>query len=61
MLIKYNIACNMNEKDKAKLEIKIANEEYRDPDFGFSWKEFSWKEFLLGFLIGWFIMLLIFR
>jgi hypothetical protein len=37
----------MNEKDKAKLEIKILNEEYSEPDFGF-----SLKRFLIGFVIG---------
>ena len=37
----------MTEKEKAKLEIKIANEEYRDPDFGF-----SWKGFFIGLAIG---------
>lgn len=37
----------MNEKDKAKFEIKILNEEYSEPDFGF-----SWKGFLIGFIIG---------
>ena len=37
----------MTEKERAKLAIKIANEEYGDPDFGF-----SWKEFLSGFVIG---------
>ena len=38
---------NRNEKDKAKLQIKILNEEYCEPDFGF-----SWKEFISGFIIG---------
>jgi len=37
----------MNEQDKAKLQLKILNEEYSSPDFGF-----SWKEFLSGFVIG---------
>ena len=37
----------MTEKEKADLAIKIANEEYQDPDFGF-----SWKEFICGIIIG---------
>lgn len=54
----------MNEKDKAKLTIQIANEEYRDPDFGFSDKDY-WIAAFFGFLLGlagsWFIMWLISR
>lgn len=38
---------NMNEQDKAKLQLKILNEEYSEPDFGF-----SWKGFISGFIIG---------
>lgn len=38
---------NMNEKDKARLQLQILEEEYTDPDFGF-----SWKTFLMGFVIG---------
>lgn len=37
----------MDEKDKAKLQLKILNEEYSEPDFGF-----SWREFISGFIIG---------
>ncbi len=37
----------MNDREKAEIEIKIANGEYRDPDFGV-----SWKDVLIGFVIG---------
>lgn len=37
----------MNERDKAKLQLKILNEEYSGPDFGF-----TWEGFLVGFVIG---------
>lgn len=37
----------MTDKDKAKLYLQILNEEYREPDFGF-----SWKGFLIGLLFG---------
>lgn len=37
----------MTEQDKAKLQLKILNEEYSEPSFGF-----SLKGFLYGFIIG---------
>lgn len=47
MVAWYNIT--MNEKEKAKLQLRILGEEYSEPDFGFQWK---WSKFLKGFVAG---------
>ena len=44
----------MNEQEKAKLKIKIANEEYSKPDFGFRLKNIIFSA-LAGF--GLFVIL----
>ena len=45
----------MNEKEKAKLQLRILGEEYSEPDFGFQWNGFL-KGFIVGMVFAYIIM-----